>query len=262
MFTAFALSAFRVRAAYRSQVWAMLFGISLDVFARISIWTAVYGISASVDGVTLAQMITYTVLGTALLNAWDSTELVRDVGAAIRSGDVVSQLLKPYSYPMSLLARQAGSRVFELSVIGLPVVLVTSLTLGLQPPASLGHGVLFLLLCLVAIGMVISVGIVFGLLSFWVLDAHSLEWFMRGFVAVLSGGFVPLWFFPAGIGQVVAVLPFAWITFHPLATYLGQVDLLTSGLVLLGGVAWLAVFAGFIAWLWSRTTSRLTVQGG
>jgi ABC-2 type transport system permease protein len=262
MFTAFALSAFRVRSAYRAQIWAMLFGVGLDIFARISIWTAVFGGSDAVDGVTLPQMITYTVLGIAFLNAWDSTELVREVGADIRSGDVVNQLLKPYSYPMALLARQVGSRIFEFMLIGLPVVVVMGLAFGLEPPASLGHGVLFVFYCLVSVTMIMGIGILFGLLSFWVLDAHSLEWFMRGMVVILAGGFVPLWFFPAGLAEVAAVLPFSWITFHPMATYLGQVDVPTAALLLLAGMAWLAALYLLIFWLWSRTTSRLTVQGG
>lgn len=262
MFFAFALSAFRMRLAYRAQVWAMLFGATLDVVARISIWTAVFGSAGSVDGVTLSQMITYAVVGAAFLSAWDSTDLVREVGAEIRSGDVVNQLLKPFSYPLALFARQVGSRVFDSLVLGVPVLLVMALIFGLEPPASLEHGLLFVLYCLVSVGMIMGVGIVFGLLSFWILDAHALEWFMRGMVAILSGGFVPLWFFPEGVGEVLAALPFAWITFHPMATYLGQVELPTSAMLLVAGFAWLSVLAGFIAWLWSRTTTRLTVQGG
>ena len=262
MFLAFALSAFRVRSAYRAQVWAMLFGGSLDVLARISIWTAVFGGAATVDGVTLPQMVTYAVIGAAFLSAWDTTELVREVGADIRSGDVIGQLLKPYDYPLALFAKQVGSRVFDSLVVGLPVLVVMALIFGLQAPASFGHGVLFVFYCLVSIGMIMGIGLLFGLLSFWVLDAHSLEWFMRGMVSVLAGGFVPLWFFPAGFAEVAAALPFSWITFHPMATYLGQVDLPTSAMLLVAGAAWLTGLFGLIAWLWSRTTLRLTVQGG
>jgi len=262
MFLAFASSAFRVRAAYRAQVWAMLFGIGLDVFARISIWSAVFGGAAVVDGISLSQMLTYAVLAVALLGAFDSTQLVRDIGAAIRSGDVAVQLLKPYGYPLALMAQQLGGRLFEFVVVGLPIIIVTMLTVGIEPPASFAHGLLFAFYILVSVGLVLAIGIVFGLLSFWVLDAHALEWFMRGLMVILSGGFVPLWFFPAGLGQVAAVLPFSWITYHPLATYLGRVDLATSFGLLAAGFAWLGATLLFIWWLWSKTTTRLIVQGG
>lgn len=262
MFFAFAISAFRTRIAYRSQVWALLFGVALEIFARVSIWTAVYGGSSVINGVSLWQMVTYSVLAVALFSDWDSIELVRDVGASIRSGDIVNQLLKPYAYPASLFARTVGSKLSQVLLIGLPLIAVIAFAFGLVPPASLGHALFFALLCLVSAAMIMAVGIVFGLLSFWVLDAHALEWFMRGFVAFLSGGFVPLWFFPPALSQIVALLPFSWIAYHPMAVYLGQVDLPGAGLTLLGGLAWLAVMVGVIGWLWSRTTGRLVVQGG
>lgn len=262
MFVAFLISAFRMQAAYRSQVWALLFGVGLDVFARISIWRAVYGDATSVNGVSLPEMVTYAMFAAALFNGWDSTQLVRDIGESIRSGDVVNQLLKPYAYPMALFAQQVGTRLFYQLVIGVPVIVVMGLAYGIEPPASLGHGLLFIGYFVVSVVILMLIGIVFGLFAFWVLDAHSLEWFMRGFLAVMSGWLVPLWFFPPGFADIARLLPFSWIAFHPLAAYLGQMDLVEAGLMLLLGVFWVAALGWLIAFVWSRTCDRLIVQGG
>jgi ABC-2 type transport system permease protein len=105
-------------------------------------------------------------------------------------------------------------------------------------------------------------GILIGLFSFWVFDAHSLEWFMRGILAVLSGGLVPIWFFPKGLAEVAHVLPFSWITYHPMAVYLGERDLAASSLTLLAGGAWVLVLAGAVSFVWSRACGQVVVQGG
>ena len=43
MYAAFTRTAFQTQFAYRSQVWAGLFGQLMYIFAKISIWLSVYG---------------------------------------------------------------------------------------------------------------------------------------------------------------------------------------------------------------------------
>jgi hypothetical protein len=63
-YPAFTVTAFQSRIAYRNEVWAGMFGELVFIFARIAIWASVFGAvgTASVDGVTLPQMITYALL--------------------------------------------------------------------------------------------------------------------------------------------------------------------------------------------------------
>ena len=57
-------------------------------------------------------------------------------------------------------------------------------------------------------------------------------------------------------------MPFAWISFYPLAIYLGELDLLSSLLHLLYGVGWAVVSAGLVALMWRAACRRMIVQGG
>lgn len=262
MFLAFAESAFRIQASFRAQLWAMLFGTAINVFARVSIWLSVFGHQTTVSGVELPQMVTYAIVATTLLSTWDASQMVRDIGADIRSGDIVNQLLRPYNYPASLFARQFGVRSFDMLAIGLPVIAFTGIFYGLQPPATAGHALLFLLYVALSLFILFALATIFGLLCFWVLDALALDWLLSGMLALLSGRLVPLWFFPASLAEIARFLPFSWITFYPMATYLGQMDLPTSGLYLLFGLGWAIVLVGIIGLLWSRARYRLMVQGG
>lgn len=261
-FLAFAVAAVRQQAGYRAEILSMILGAMIEVFARISIWKAVYGSQPAVAGVTLPQMIAYAIIGATLLSNWDAALVVREIGAAIRSGQIGSTLVRPVNFPLMLFAENLGPRLFNFAFVGAPVIAVFSLLYGLLPPASFMHGLLFVGYLAVSTTLLLLISIVFGLLSFWVFDAHSLEWFMRGFGALLSGGLVPLWFFPPVLAEFAHALPFAWITYYPMAVYLGQFDLISSFAYLAIGLSWAAALVGLIAVLWSGACRRVVVQGG
>ncbi|MGV8951871.1 MAG: hypothetical protein ACOH2M_12260, partial [Cypionkella sp.] len=90
MYSAFAFSAFQTQFAYRGQVWANLFGQLVVVFSRVAIWMSIYAATGAgtASGVSLAEMVTYAVLGSTVLSVWDYTRLIEGVGKSLKTGDV------------------------------------------------------------------------------------------------------------------------------------------------------------------------------
>ncbi|SIQ67731.1 ABC-2 type transport system permease protein [Rhizobium sp. RU35A] len=261
-FLALIRAAFRRQAEYRSRNVFRILGSLVEILARISIWQAAFGAHPALYGITLSQMITYSLIGGTILSSWDATMIVRDVGATIRTGAIGSSLLRPVGYPLMLLADQLGVRLFDWLLVSLPVIVIMGLIYGIEPPASLGHAMFFLGHVVVSLAILMLTGILIGLFSFWVFDAHSLEWFMRGLLAVLSGGLVPIWFFPKGLAEVAHALPFSWITYQPMAVYLGERDLAASALSLAAGCGWTVALGACVAFVWSRACGQVVVQGG
>jgi ABC-2 type transport system permease protein len=262
MFMALASSGFRIQASFRAQFWFKLFGGVLNVVARVSIWQSVLAQGATSSDVSLQQMITYAILGATLFSTWESNQILREIGADIRSGNVVTHLMRPYSYPASLFARQLGVRAHEMLMVGIPVFIVMSMVYGLQPPASLGHAVLFAVSIALSVFLLFTISIAVAMIGFWVMDMLALEWFLRGTLALFSGGLVPLWFYPDALAHAVLYMPFAWVTFYPLAIYLGEFDLAKSALVLFYGLSWATASAILVSLMWRAASRRLIVQGG
>ncbi|KFC69503.1 ABC-type uncharacterized transport system, permease component [Devosia sp. LC5] len=260
-YPAFTATAFQARLAYRNQVWSSVFGELVATFAFIAVWTAAFADRGSVDGVSLPEMVTYVLIAGPLLQ-WNTTPFIREVGDAIRTGNVTAYLLKPLHYPGLLLFNQLGNNAFEQVTITLPVAIVVALSVGLLPPASFAHGALFLAYWAVSWSMLFLIATVVSLLAFWVLTAFALDWFLRGIMAVASGAIMPFWFMPAPLATILGNLPFAWVSYYPSAVYLGKLDIPAAFLHLALGLAWLAALGGFLAWLWSRASRRLVVQGG
>lgn len=262
MFFALASAGFRIESSFRAQFWFKLLSGVLNVVARVSIWQSVFVHGAGSTDISLPQMVTYAILGATIFSTWDATQILREIGADIRSGNVVSHLMRPYSYPASLFARQLGVRLHEMLMLGVPVAVVMALVYGFQPPASIGHAVLFVLSLMLSLFLLFTISIAISMIGFWVMDMLAIEWFMRGTLALFSGGLVPLWFYPDAIAHAVLYLPFAWITFYPLAIYLGQLDLASAMLHLLYGLCWAAFSAGLVVLMWRAASRRLVVQGG
>lgn len=262
MYLAFAQSAFQSQLAYRGEVWARLFGDLVFVFARIAIWMSVYQGAGSIAGVTLAEMITYAVIGDTVFAAWSYANLINSIGRTIKTGDVAVFLLKPLRYPLYLLATECGNLAYRLLTVVLPIAAVVALTYGMLPPASLFHGVMFAAYWLLGFAILFLLATLCGLLAFWLMTAFSLEWLLQSVLTIFSGTFIPFWFFPDALAVVVRLFPVAWIGYYPAAVYLGKLTAGDCWLYLGIGFGWALLLAGAVALLWRRTAARLTIQGG
>ena len=262
-YAAFTANAFQTRLAYRNQVWAGAFGDLVFILARIAIWISVFGAAAgsSVDGVTLPEMITYTLLAGPVLY-WDYTRLLGEVDEVIRTGDIAIYLLRPLHFPFYLLANHFGHFTFELLAMTLPVALIVGALFGLTPPASLFHALAFLAYWALSFMILFTLATLLGLAAFWLMTAQSLDWFLGSIMSLLSGVMVPLWFFPAWLAAIAGHLPFAWVSYYPAAVYLGKLDPGHALLYFAIGLVWLGLLLGGLTWLWSRARHRLVVQGG
>ncbi|MEO5807973.1 ABC-2 family transporter protein [Devosia sp.] len=261
-YLAFAQSALQTQLAYRGQVWAAWFGRLIQVFAWIAIWMAVYKDAGSVNGVTLPEMITYAVIGSTLITAWDWRKLIYTLGNSVTSGDVAIYLLKPLRFPLYLFATECGNLTYRIAAIAVPVIIVATLTYGVLPPASLFHGLMFLAFFALSFVLMFLMAALCGLLAFWLMTAFSLEWTLQGILSLLSGSAIPLWFFPDAAQGLIKLLPSAWIGYHPIAVYLGKTTVSETWFYFTLGLGWAGLMAGGVALLWRAAATRITVQGG
>ncbi|MHA6731330.1 ABC transporter permease [Devosia sp. A369] len=261
---AFAHSAFQTQLAYRNEVWANLLGKVVQVFARVAIWLAVYaGVGASVvDGVSLPQMVTYALLGGAVLGATWPERLIDQIGRSLKTGDVAVWLLKPISYPLYLFANECGIFLFRFAVLVVPTTAFTAFFYGMLPPASLAHGLFFVAYWVLSFSLLFLMSAVFGIAAFWLMTSFSLAWTLAALLRLFSGLMVPFWFFPEPLATLARHLPFAWIVYYPNAVYLGRLPLEECWLYFGLGLGWAAAFLIGLLWLWHRASNRITVQGG
>ncbi len=246
----------------RSQVVSGLISQLVSFYARVSIWAAAYGLQGVVAGIPLQDMITYSLVAGIVTVAWEPQRLVAEVGEAVSTGSVAASLAKPMSYYNFILAQAAGNCLFRIPVLVLPLVAIFYFTVGIQPPRDLQAGLLYAVLVAEGLGLGFLIASLFGICVFWIMTSFSLEWLLQGLITLLSGAFVPFWFFPQALGRILEFTPFAYLGFLPAAAYLGRLDGPASLNACLLGLLWLAILAVASRSLWQSTVNRIIVNGG
>jgi len=262
VYLAFAQSAFQTQLAYRNEVWVSLLARLLQVFAYVAIWLAIYSGQGSIEGVSVQQMVTYSLLAGLVVGAIRYETIIGGIGRALTTGEVAVWLLKPASFPLYVLTSELGRAAFRLVFHMVPTIAVAALVYGMLPPASLLHGLMFVPYLLLGFAIVALVSALCGLVAFWLLTSFSLEWMFQAVLNLLSGMAIPFWFFPQPFGAVAAWLPFAWIAYYPSAVWLGRLNPGEALLFFGVGLAWAAALALGVAMLWRKASTRIVVQGG
>lgn len=229
----------------------------LQVLLLLAVWRSLFVDHGEVGGLSLREVLTYTVLAAAFASQLDART---DLDKAIWEGTVVRRLLRPVPLFGDFLAEMAGRWLFGLATFTLPLFLLAPLLGVSVVPDSAGAGALFLVSVLLAIAVGTAVDFLFGSLIVW-LDQSlwAIHLARAGTVVVLSGALIPLPLLPWGVGTVLGWLPFASMASAPLLIFVGH----GSAGALLGGQALWAVFLWWVATrVWNRSLPRMVAYGG
>lgn len=193
---------FRQQMSYRK---AMMIGVGASVaFAAIRL-LAVHGLYQGHDvvgGLNYEQMVAWAVFaGTLFTIVW--VPWLYDFPEAIRTGAVVSDLLRPVN-PFALqLTHQSGRLAALILVRVAPVVLAASIVLPMPAPDGASGWMLFVAsLLLLAISSA-AYAYLLGAVAFFTSDYHVWHAFSFYGIQLVGGVFVPLEFIPGVLGTIV-----------------------------------------------------------
>jgi ABC-2 type transport system permease protein len=215
----------------------------------------------TIAGYDVPSAVTYTWITQALIMIvmmwgwWDVEE-------TIRSGDVVSDLSRPFSYLGYWLARDVGRAAYFVLFRAAPVMLVGQVLFGLRWPSSPLVWAAFAASTGLAIVISFAWRFLINLTAFWTTDARGIGAVAFAAVYFLSGLVIPLRFFPDWARGAALALPFAGILQTPADVFLER----TAGAELawpLGLQAfWALVLLGAAHLAVAAATRRVVIQGG
>jgi ABC-2 type transport system permease protein len=245
---------------YRAATFAGLFANTVFGVMISAVYLGFYHSrgSAEVAGFSLAQAITFVWLGQSLIAViaiWGSW----DIAQSIRSGDVVSDLMKPMNYFGYWLSRDLGRAACHVLTRLAPTFLIGwalfDLVLPPSPLTWLGFAATALLAAVVSFGWRFLV----NLATFWLIDVRGINMIVLGLVEFFSGFLVPLAFFPPGLRAVAEVLPFRAAIMAPIEVYLGQRDVVS---VIALQLFWALALALIGQAVLAAAVRKVVIQGG
>ena len=262
-YLALAVAGFRRYATYRQATFAAAVTNSVFGFLRCAVVFAVIGAgSRVVAGYDRAQLATFVWVGQGLIG----TVLIwapPDFADRIRSGDIVTDLLRPVDPVWHLIATDLGRAAHSMFTRFVIPIAVGALFFQLQAPRRPGTYVFFAVSLLMATIVCFGCRFLVNAAAYWLLDARGpqIGWTLAS--GFLGGLYFPLWFFPDAVATALIVgTPFPSIIQLPLDVLVERSDLTEQLTLLAVQAAWAVVMLALCLAVQRRGERKLVVQGG
>lgn len=263
-YISFIRNAFLTMLAYRLRYYTGILTYLFFVAVYYFIWQSVYAGTASdhkINGFTLAEMLTYVVVGWIARSSYFSN-IDDDIDDLVRSGQISIFLLRPVNFQLMMFTQAIGQSLFRILFFSLPIALTTVFFFPINLPHSTSDFSLFVLATVLGFSIMTSFNFIIGLLAFYMKSIDGVLRAKYNLINFASGLLLPFTFFPQWLQTLMELLPFKAIAYIPLSFYLGKIPQDQVVSVLLSQVVWLGVLTAFGSFMWSRAAGRLTLQGG
>jgi ABC-2 type transport system permease protein len=261
-FAVLAKAGFRRYSTYRQATVAGTFTNCVFGFLKCFVLLAAAAGGGAIGGYDVPQLVAFVWIGQGLLNTvglWGDTQL----STRIRSGDVVSDLLRPIHPVASYFATDIGRAGFALMTRFVAPIIVGLIAFPFYVPRRAVTYPLFVLSLMCAIALCFACRYVVNAASFWMLDGRGAQitWVLLS--SLLSGLYFPLRFLPGPIAALLWVAtPFPSLFQTPLDVAVERAPVPNAfGLVGLQAV-WVVLMFWLATAVQRRGERSLVLQGG
>jgi ABC-2 type transport system permease protein len=252
---------FRRTAIYRTAAVSGAITNTFFGFLRAYMFIALYQSRGEVGGYTLTDALAFTFITqgiAALMALWGPWPIAESV----QTGEVASDLSRPYDYQFAWLAQDYGRAAFQLIARSTPPFIVGMIAFDIALPTDP-------LIWLSAIpSVMLAIAVSFGwrfclnLVTFWIVDHRGISGLSMLTTTFLSGFLVPLAMWPDGIREVVWLLPFASMVAIPIDVFLGKLQGVDALAALALQAFWVVLLLALGRLVLSAALHKLVVQGG
>ena len=259
----FARKSFQRQLQYKAANYS---GFIVNIFffiVRAYVFMALYENRDVVAGYNVVDAITFTGLTQAMLMTVGifgrgGTEIAESV----RSGQVVTDLMKPIDYQFFVLFRQLGRSLYFFFFRGLPIFAVMVIFFRWNPPHSWQALLLFFPSLALAAVITFCFSFMTGIAAFWIMDVSGIKQIVGGMGIFLSGFLIPISFFPAGFETFCEWLPFVGESYVPVAIYLGKYVGWHMASMLMRQIVWTIILIVLSRAFMALAVRKLVIQGG
>jgi ABC-2 type transport system permease protein len=252
---------FRRTAAYRTAAVSGAITNTFFGFLRAYVFIGLYQNRPDAGGYSLEDALTFSFITqglAALLALWSWW----DISETIQTGQIATDLSRPYDYQLAWLAQDYGRAAYQLGMRTVPPVVAGMVVFGFVLPTDPVRWLLLVPSLTLAIAVSFGWRFCLNLTSFWIVDHRGVAsmGLLTGFL--LSGFVVPLAMWSDGIREVVALLPFAAMVAIPVDVFLGKLQGTDLAAALALQAFWAVAMLGAGRLMLSPALRKLVIQGG
>jgi len=252
---------FRRYSTYRGATLAGIFTNSVFGFIKAYVMIALFAVRPTIGGYDVHDALTYEFLAQGLIatvGIWGWFE----IEDRIRTGDIATDLLRPYNLLGYWLANDYGRATYQALARGIPPFLIAGLVFDLRLPEHPGTWLVFLVSVALAVTVSFPIRAMVNLFAMWFLDSRGLAVIVSTPWIFLSGLALPLAIFPPWLRAFARVTPFAATFDAPGQVFLEQLS--AGGIAVTLGlqIGWAVVLFAAASHVLNRGTRKLVIQGG
>ncbi|MGN0422369.1 MAG: ABC transporter permease [Lachnospiraceae bacterium] len=205
--------------SYKGIISDRLLGFLVQFILMYFFWKAVYRDNIAINGRTFSEMFIYLTFSTSILAAFLYPS-ISFMSSDIRSGKIVTLLLKPMDYQMQYLCKQCGIFLF-MSTLLCPILLAVCLSQKFIP--GIGRLCLFIVSLLLGFLFITVFDFLLGTLCFWTENGWGIISLKTVLFDILSGGMIPLDLLPDWARMIVIqYMPFSKVVYAPVMILQGK----------------------------------------
>ncbi len=263
------LSMFRIRFINSLQYRAVMIGAIITRFfwgfMEVLAYSVIYRTGSAAFPMELSQTVSYLWMQQTLIVLFSVVFADSEIYDAISDGSIAYELVRPIDLYGRWFCQSAARRVAFTVLNCLPalfIALIIPEPYRMHLPPDPGQFLLFLVSTVLALCVVVAFAMLMYISLFYIISQRGVKIIVTALTTFLSGGIIPLPFFPAPIFAIVRLLPFAAMQNTPLLIYSGNM----AGADALEGIAfqlfWLAALFLIGQLSMRHALQRVVVQGG
>ena len=265
----FYLSYFKLRFITQLQYRkAALAGIATQFFfglVYIMVYLAFYESSSNNGPMNVGELVSYLWLNQAFFALIYMYYKDNEIFNMIKNGNIAYELLRPKKIYFMWFSKIIAQRLSNVTLRFLPVIIVAFLLpypYGLSLPLSFMHFIMFLITLFVGVLLMTSINTLYHVLTLSTLNEKGITNIFMALADILSGGVIPIPFFPIFLQKIANVLPFRYICDLPFRIYSGNIKVNDGLFQMLIQVIWfiLLVLIGNV--ILKKILKKVVVQGG
>lgn len=255
------LTALRRQLVYR---WANIAGLCTNIFFGLVfsyVIIALYQARPSVSGYDVRDALRYTWLMQTLLMVVLPFNWI-DLMQTIRTGDVISDLSKPFDFCTYWFSRELGRSFYFLVYRGIPIYLAGIVIFNLGFPTEWQVLVSFVVSLLLGTVLGVIYRFLYNIVAFWIVEAKAMVTFCVVIAQFCAGMYVPLPLLPSWLRSTFELLPFASFMNTPAEIFLEKVSWIGIIVLLMRQALWVVILLLCAHLLTALASQRVIAQGG
>lgn len=257
----FISKAFQRSLTYRLEYYVGLVNAFLYIFIFTSVWKTVARESpGALGGWSEGKLIQYAVLSTLIKVSFGRNENL--IQNKIKSGDIIYDILKPFSFVVMALSDSIGISLFQLFARAIPLLVFSMLFFGFIPDVTWITFLKFLPVYLMSFIIYISIGSLISSLAFFFTEIFSFMILYFALVSLMSGAILPLTFFPDFMVEIISWTPFPYLFFYPTSVLLNTPSNLAYDELIFRYLVHVVSMIGLSFAVYYSGIKRLEIAGG